>query len=81
MSASLPEGLNIFNARFGNNSPAEEAQDPCPLVIPRADVCQPVKSVHPHKASGPDGIPIQALNVCALLALYCKSVTVNSICV
>ena len=50
-------------------SPVEEVQkdqDPCPLVIIRADVCKSFKSINPHSAPGPDGIPGRALRVCAV---------------
>ncbi len=65
MAASFPDELNTFYACFESNSPAEEvqkAQDPCPLVISRADVCRSFKRIHPRKAPGPDGIPF---TVCA----------------
>ncbi len=68
MSASLSDELNIFHARFESNSPAEEvqkAQDPCPPVISRADVCRSLKRINTHKAPGPDGIPGRALKMCA----------------
>lgn len=68
VSPSLPDDLNIFFACFESYSPAEEVkkdQDPCPLVITRADVCKSFKRINPHKAPGPDGIPGRALRVCA----------------
>ena len=68
VSASLPDDLNTFFARFESYSPAEEVQkdkDPCQLVTTRADVCKSFNRINPHKAPGPDGIPGQALRVCA----------------
>ncbi|KAI3376373.1 hypothetical protein L3Q82_016855 [Scortum barcoo] len=47
MSASLPDELNTFYARFESTSPAVEVQkaqeDHCPPVITRADVCRTLK--------------------------------------
>ncbi|KAI3364743.1 hypothetical protein L3Q82_000899 [Scortum barcoo] len=69
MSASLPDELNTFYARFESTSPAVEVQkaqeDHCPPVISRADVCRTLKRINTRKAPGPDGIPGQALKVCA----------------
>ncbi len=68
MSASLPDELTTFYATFESYSPAEEVQrtqDPCPPVISRTDVCRSLKKINTHKAPGPDGIPGQALKVCA----------------
>ncbi len=68
MSASLSDELNIFYACYESNSPVEEvkkAQDPCPPVISRADVCRSLKKINTRKAPGPDGIPGWALKVCA----------------
>ncbi|KAI3356991.1 hypothetical protein L3Q82_003629 [Scortum barcoo] len=48
MSASLPDELNTFYARFESTSPAVEVQkaqeDHCPPVISRADVCRSFKT-------------------------------------
>ncbi|KAI3365964.1 hypothetical protein L3Q82_009797, partial [Scortum barcoo] len=48
MSASLPDELNTFYARFESTSPAVEVQkaqeDHCPPVISRADVCRTLKT-------------------------------------
>ncbi|KAI3374559.1 hypothetical protein L3Q82_021139 [Scortum barcoo] len=61
MSASLPDELNTFYARFESTSPAVEVQkaqeDHCPPVITRADVCRTLKRINTRKAPGPDGIP------------------------
>ncbi|KAI3352418.1 hypothetical protein L3Q82_005377 [Scortum barcoo] len=62
MSASLPDELNTFYARFESTSPAGEVQkaqeDHCPPVISRADVCRTLKRINTRKAPGPDdGIP------------------------
>ncbi|KAI3354999.1 hypothetical protein L3Q82_004799 [Scortum barcoo] len=69
MSASLPDELNTFYARFESTSPAVEVQkaqeDHCPPVISRADVCRTLKRINTRKAPGPDGIPGRALKVCA----------------
>ncbi len=69
MSASLPDELNTFFARFESNSPAEEVQkaqeDPCPPIISRTDVCRWLKWINTRKAPGPDGIPGRTLKVCA----------------
>ncbi|KAI3366893.1 hypothetical protein L3Q82_009536 [Scortum barcoo] len=69
MSASLPDELNTFYARFESTSPAVEVQkaqeDHCPPVITRADVCRTLKRINTRKAPGPDGIPGRALKVCA----------------
>ena len=68
-SASFPDELNTFYARFENTSPAVEvpkAQDSCPLTISRADVCRAFKRTNPHKAPGPDGIPGRVLKACAV---------------
>ncbi|KAI3373570.1 hypothetical protein L3Q82_022165, partial [Scortum barcoo] len=69
MSASLPDELNTFYARFESTSPAVEVQkaqeDHCPPVISRADVCRTLKQINTRKAPGPDGIPGRALKVCA----------------
>ncbi|KAI3372128.1 hypothetical protein L3Q82_006984 [Scortum barcoo] len=69
MSASLPDELNTFYARFESTSPAVEVQkaqeDHCPPVITRADVCRSFKQINSRKAPGPDGIPGRALKVCA----------------
>ncbi len=67
MSASLPDELNTFYARFESDSPAEEVQkvqDSCPPVISRADGCRSLKRSNTRKAPGPDGIPGRALMVC-----------------
>ncbi|KAI3372555.1 hypothetical protein L3Q82_023030 [Scortum barcoo] len=65
MSASLPDELNTFYARFESTSPAVEVQkaqeDHCPPVISRADVCRTLKRINTRKAPGPDGIPGRAL--------------------
>ncbi|KAI3363482.1 hypothetical protein L3Q82_012093 [Scortum barcoo] len=65
MSASLPDELNTFYARFESTSPAVEVQkaqeDHCPPVITRADVCRTLKRINTRKAPGPDGIPGRAL--------------------
>ncbi|KAI3351848.1 hypothetical protein L3Q82_020243 [Scortum barcoo] len=67
MSASLPDELNTFYARFESTSPAVEVQkaqeDHCPPVISRADVCRTLKRINTRKAPGPDGIPGRALKV------------------
>ncbi|XP_034454827.1 uncharacterized protein LOC117769796 [Hippoglossus hippoglossus] len=66
VSASLPEDLNTFYARFERNSPAVEIQeDRCPPVISRADVWRSLNRINTRKAPGPDGIPGRALKVCA----------------
>ncbi len=68
MYASLPDELNTFYACFENNFVVEEVQktqDPSPLVISREDVCKFFKRINKHNAPGPDGIPGQALKVCA----------------
>ncbi|KAI3373379.1 hypothetical protein L3Q82_021927, partial [Scortum barcoo] len=69
MSASLPDELNTFYARFESTSPAVEVQkaqeDHCPPVISRADLCRTLKRINTRKAPGPDGIPGRALKVCA----------------
>ncbi len=68
MSASFPDELNTFYAHFDNNFLTEEVQtahDPCPVVIPRSDMCWSFKRINPHKAPGPDVIPGWALMVCA----------------
>ncbi|KAI3354592.1 hypothetical protein L3Q82_019091 [Scortum barcoo] len=66
MSASLPDELNTFYARFESTSPAVEVQkaqeDHCPPVISRADVCRTLKRINTRKAPGPDGIPGRALS-------------------
>ncbi len=59
---------DILYARFESSSRPEEvqkAQDPCPPVISRADVCRSLKRINTHKSPGPDGIPGRALKVCA----------------
>ena len=69
VSASLPEDLNTFYARFESSSPAVEIQeaqeDRCPPVISRADVWRSFNRINTRKAPGPDGIPGRALKVCA----------------
>ncbi|KAI3354907.1 hypothetical protein L3Q82_004701 [Scortum barcoo] len=50
MSASLPDELNTFYARFESTSPAVEVQkaqeeDHCPPVISRADMCRTLKRI------------------------------------
>ncbi|KAI3353044.1 hypothetical protein L3Q82_019238 [Scortum barcoo] len=61
MSASLPDELNTFYARFESTSPAVEVQkaqeDHCPPVISRADVCRTLKRINTRKAPGPDRHP------------------------
>ncbi|KAI3355781.1 hypothetical protein L3Q82_004219 [Scortum barcoo] len=73
MSASLPDELNTFYARFESTSPAVEVQkaqeDHCPPVISRADVCRTLKRINTRKAPGPDGIPGRALKGCVLSPL------------
>ncbi|KAI3375634.1 hypothetical protein L3Q82_003953 [Scortum barcoo] len=50
MSASLPDELNTFYARFESTSPAVEVQkaqeDHCPPVMSRADVCRTLKRIN-----------------------------------
>ena len=70
-SASLPNELNAFFARFetdGTNSrPPEPAtpQEASPLAISEADVVKAFVRVNTRKAAGPDGIPGRVLKVCA----------------
>ncbi|KAI3373371.1 hypothetical protein L3Q82_006667 [Scortum barcoo] len=66
MSASLPDELNTFYARFESTSPAVEVQkaqeDHCPPVITKGRrVCRTLKRINTRKAPGPDGIPGRAL--------------------
>ncbi len=52
MSAFLPDELNTFYAHFEKNFPAEEvqkAQEACPSVISRADVCKSFSRINPCK--------------------------------
>ncbi|KAI3375596.1 hypothetical protein L3Q82_003905 [Scortum barcoo] len=67
MSASLPDELNTFYARFESTSPAVEVQkaqeDHCPPVISRADVCRSFKQINTRKAPGPEGFPGRALKL------------------
>ncbi|KAI3374506.1 hypothetical protein L3Q82_006321 [Scortum barcoo] len=55
MSASLPDELNTFYARFESTSPAVEVQkaqeDHCPPVITRADVCRTLKRINTRNGS------------------------------
>ncbi len=64
ISASLPDELNAFYARFEadntahtESAPAAAAEEVSPLSISVADVTQSFKRVNIRKAGGPDGIP------------------------
>ncbi len=43
----------------------QKAQDLCPFVISRVDVCRSFKRINPSKAPELDGIPGRTLEVCA----------------
>ncbi|KAI3357950.1 hypothetical protein L3Q82_016328 [Scortum barcoo] len=67
MSASLPDELNTFYARFESTSPAVEVQkaqeDHCPPVISRADVCRTLKRIkHTRPSLSPRKPKSSALN-------------------
>eukprot|EP00061_Rhincodon_typus_P001615 g15280.t1 len=66
---SLPDKLNAFYAWFEQNTtsvatPAPTAPDsPVPSVTP-SEVRSVFLAVNPRKATGPDGVPGQALRSC-----------------
>ncbi len=72
ISASLPDELNTFYARFeaDNTSHTESAhtataEEDSPLTLSVADVTRSFKRVNIRKAVGPDGIPGRVLKACA----------------
>lgn len=74
ISASLPDELNSFYARFeehGTNhtesapTPAAYTNEVSTLSVSVADVARSFRRVNIRKAAGPDGIPGRVLRVCA----------------
>ncbi len=77
-SASLPDELNTFYARFEADNtahtenapaPAAAAEEVSPLSLSVADVTRSFKRVNIRKAVGPDGIPGRVLKACAAFQL------------
>ena len=62
----LPDKLNTFFACFEDDTvpPMRPATKDCGLSFSVADVSKTFKHVNPHKADGPDGIPIRVLRAC-----------------
>lgn len=71
LSASLPDELNTFYARFetSNTFPAVKLpadHDTCPLVLTTPEVSRAFKRVNARKAPGLDGIHGHVLRACAV---------------
>ena len=71
LSASLPDELNTFYARFetGNTFPAVKIPadlDTCPLVLTTLEVSKAFKRVNGRKAPGPDGIHGRVVRACTV---------------
>lgn len=69
-SASLPDELNHFYARFDQNNKeislkAVHQPSELPLTLSTSDVYSTLCKVNARKAAGPDGIPGRVLKACA----------------
>ncbi len=66
ITASLPDELNTFYARFAHteSAPAAAAEEVSPLPLSVVDVTRSFKRVNIHKAVGLDGIPGRVLRAC-----------------
>ncbi len=72
ITASLPDELNTFYARFEadntahtESTAAAAAEEVSPLTLSVADVTRSFRRVNIRKAVGPDGIPGRVLKACA----------------
>ncbi|MCI4387230.1 hypothetical protein PGIGA_G00071660 [Pangasianodon gigas] len=70
LSASLPDELNVFYARFedSNTLPAVKLpadNNSCSLTFSLPNVSRSLKAVNPRKAPGPDGVHGRVLRSCA----------------
>uniref|UniRef100_A0A6I8SKL5 Reverse transcriptase domain-containing protein n=1 Tax=Xenopus tropicalis TaxID=8364 RepID=A0A6I8SKL5_XENTR len=67
VTASLPDELNTFYARFDKHLSQELLleEDSRPYQISQADMCKHFRKVNTRKAPGPDNIPGRVFKACA----------------